>query len=314
MTQEKMLKAITDTALLEIDKDLVLSCAVLEDETRVLSERTVIKALGGKRGGSHWKRMKENPDGAYLPIYVSASNLKPFINDELALALNEPLLFVPKGGKTAFGLKAEMLPEICDVWLKARDARILKGRQHQIAEKADMLMRAFAKVGIIALIDEATGYQYQRDRFALNNLLAIYLSEERLKWAKTFPDIFYRLIYKLKGWSYPSGTQKSQIIGNITNQLIYDKLPPGVLPKLRELNPKDPKTGRRRAKFFQHLSADVGQPDLRDHLLQVIALLRAAPNWRVFDRLFKRAFPTHAELEEQRQQRLPGVPEPEDEY
>lgn len=310
MTQEKMLKAITDTALLEIDKDIVLSCAVLENETRVLSERTVIKALGGKRGGSHWKRMKENPDGAYLPIYVSASNLKPFIDDNLALALNEPLLFLPKGGQTAFGLKAEMLPEICDVWLKARDAKVLKGRQHQIAEKADMLMRAFAKVGIIALIDEATGYQYQRERFALNDLLAIYLSAERLKWAKMFPDIFYRLIYKLKGWPYPSGTKRNPLIGKITNKLIYEKLPPGVLDELRRLNPVNPKTKRRSAKHFQHLSADIGQPDLRDHLLQVIALLKAAPNWRVFDRLFARAFPTKEQLEEQRQRSL--YPEMED--
>lgn len=46
------------------------------------------------------------------------------------------------------------------------------------------------------------------------------------------------------------------------------------------------------------------QPDLRDHLLQLIVLLRAAPNWRVFERLFARAFPTREQLEEQRQRLL----------
>jgi hypothetical protein len=80
---------------------------------------------------------------------------------------------------------------------------------------------------------------------------------------------------------------------------------------IRELNPKNPKTKRRPAKFHQNLSVDIGQPDLRDHLLQLIALLKAASNWRIFERLFARAFPTREQLEEQRQRRL--LPEPEDE-
>ena len=79
---------------------------------------------------------------------------------------------------------------------------------------------------------------------------AIYLSEERLKWAKTFPDIFYILIYKLKGWPYPSGSKEVRYIGKITNKLIYDKLPDGVLPELRRLNPVNPETKRRSAKHL----------------------------------------------------------------
>lgn len=307
---EKVLKA-THEGVLTIG-DSILHCAVLEDETSVLTQGDFLGAIGRvRRHGGTTGVLTD------LPPFLSAKNLEPFIGEDLRCS-TAPIVFKAKkgGGRRgiAYGYKAELLPQVCNVFLQAKDAGVLKPSQLHIALHCEILVRALATVGIIALVHEATGYQYDRDRDRLEQLLAIYLSEERLKWAKTFPDIFYRLIYKLKGWSYPSGTQKSRIIGNITNQLIYDKLPPGVLPKLRELNPKDPKTGRRRAKFFQHLSADVGQPDLRDHLLQVIALLRAASNWRVFDRLFKRAFPTHAELEEQRQQRLPGVPEPEDEY
>jgi hypothetical protein len=96
--------------------DFVLPCAVLEDHTRVISERGMTKALGGKRGGSHWRRMKENPDGAYLPVYVSANNLKQFIEKELAVALSEPLIFKPETGSKAYGLKAELVPEIFNVW------------------------------------------------------------------------------------------------------------------------------------------------------------------------------------------------------
>jgi hypothetical protein len=124
-----------------------------------------------------------------------------------------------------------------------------------------------------------------------------------------FPDEFYKRIYKLKWWKYPTGTARTQLNGKLTNKYVYDKLPPGVLPKLRELNPVNPKTNPLSAKHFHHLSADIGQPDLRDHLLQVIALLKAASNWRIFERLFARAFPTREELEEERQRRL--IPEEE---
>jgi hypothetical protein len=75
-------------------------------------------------------------------------------------------------------------------------------------------------------------------------------------------------------------------------RLVYEKLPTHVLDELRRLNPiKNPKTWRREATHFQHLSADIGQPDLRDHLLQLIAIMRASPNWGTFKRLFALAFP-----------------------
>jgi hypothetical protein len=177
---------------------------------------------------------------------------------------------------------------------------------------ADILIRGLARVGIIALIDEATGYQYDRDRYDLERFLAVYLSEEHLKWAKMFPDEFYRQIYRLKNWQYPGGAGgKTPYIGRLTNELVYEKLPPGVLEELRVRNPVNPIKKRRQWTHHQFLSEDIGQPDLRNHLLQVIVLLRASANWTIFKRLFARAFPSWAELEEQRQRSFP-LPEMED--
>jgi len=76
----------------------------------------------------------------------------------------------------------------------------------------------------------------------------------------------------------------------LKNQLVYERLPEGVLPKLKELNPVNP-IKRRQWCHQQFLSADIGQPDLRNHLLQIIALLKASANWSIFKRLFARAFP-----------------------
>ena len=101
--------------------DVELDCAVLEDGTRVLSERAVHRAFGSKRGGSHWKRVKANEGGANLPSFLSATNLAQFISPELSDDLLRPVRYqIGDGGAVANGIKAELLPDICGVWLAAR--------------------------------------------------------------------------------------------------------------------------------------------------------------------------------------------------
>ena len=152
-------------------------------------------------------------------------------------------------------------------------------------------MRALAKVGIVALVDEVTGFQVDRDRNELHRLLSVYLSDERLAWAKRFPDEFYRQIYRLKNWKWPVGRAKTPLLGHITNDIVYDRLPPGVLKKLRELNPTQDDTKRRKWKHHQFLSAEVGQPDLRDHILQILPIMRISRDWNAFKRHLDIAFP-----------------------
>ncbi len=287
----------THTGELQIG-ELLIPCAVLETGERVVSERGVIKALGGKRGGAHWQRIKASEDGAYLPVYASAKNLEPFIDADLAMALTQPILYQGKsGGRAAYGVNAILLPRICNVWLKARDAGVLKPSQEHMAIMADILIRGLAEVGIIALVDEATGYQAERDRDELQKLLAKYLSEERLKWAKMFPDEYYRQLFRLRGWTYkPLDTKRPKYVGLLTNRLVYDKLLPDAHAELRRLNPvRNKETYRRGAAHFQYLSADIGQPDLRDHLLQLIAIMRISDNWEEFICNFNKAFPALGE-------------------
>lgn len=271
-----------------------LDCAVLDNEKRVFSERAVAKALGSKRGGSHWLRKKENA-GASLPVYLSAKNLVGFIDDDLRKSLLEPIEYEPKGGRglIGFGVEATVLPQICEVYLKARDAGALLPSQEHIAAQADILMRSFAKVGIIALIDEATGYQQYREKNELSKLLAVYLAEERLKWAKRFPDVFYKEIYRLNNWPWPPlhSSRRPGIVGQYTNDIVYERLPKGVLEKLKELNPVEASSGRRRFRHHQFLSEDIGQPDLQKHLLQVITLMKASTSWKGFIKLLDRVLP-----------------------
>lgn len=236
--------------------DIVIDCAVLEDGTRVLSERAVHKAFGSKRGGSHWRRMKANSGGANLPSFLSANNLFPFIPNELQTALIAPLPYVTSaGGAVANGMKADLLLDICAVYLAARRAGKLHPSQEHLAIQAEVLTQAFAKVGIDALIDEATGYQKVRAHDALRLLLSKYLAEGLRKWIKTFPDTFFAELDRLYDNEPTAPRSRPQYYGKFINKYVYDPIENGyVKSELDRLNIDD--EGKRRARFHQWLSDD----------------------------------------------------------
>ncbi|MDP3860601.1 MAG: P63C domain-containing protein, partial [Phaeovulum sp.] len=268
----------------------IIPCAVLEDGRRVLTETGVTSALGSRSGGS--KRIKKELEatGAQVPVFLAPNNIKPFITNELLEGPLKPITY-KDGRRHVVGFDATILPKVCNVWLAARDAGALQKQQLDRAYRAELLVRALADVAIIALVDEATGFQSERDRDALSHLLAIYLSEERLAWARRFPDEFYRQVYRLRGWSWPVGKAKTQYLGRITNDIVYERLPAGVLEKLRERNPVEADTKRRKWKHHQFLSVEVGQPDLRDHILQILPIMRISKDWSTFKRHLDVAFP-----------------------
>jgi len=270
--------------------DIVIPCAVLENGTRVISEHGITTALGSRSGAS--KRLKKASDsnGAHLPVFLAPSQLSSFISNELTNGPLKPVSY-RNGRRIVVGYSAEILPIVCDIWLKAREANVLQKQQLLKAQNAEILMRGLAHVGIVALVDEATGYQSERDREELHKILEVYLSEERLKWAKRFPNEFYKHIYRLRGWPWPNGGKRTPVVGKITNKIVYEKLPEGVLDELRLRNPTIEGAGRRKWKHHQFLSEDIGQPDLRDHLLQLIAIMRISPNWNTFEEHLKLAFP-----------------------
>jgi len=152
-------------------------------------------------------------------------------------------------------------------------------------------MRGLATVGIIALVDEVTGYQETRARDELNLILEKYIAAELLPWTKHFPDAFFKEIYRLHEWEYKPGSHKRpKYIGKLINELIYKQLPPGVLPELQRRNPVTPK-GYRKHKHFQFLTEETGNPHLDKQIVSVMTLMRVADNKDAFYRLFERAFP-----------------------
>ena len=162
----------------------------------------------------------------------------------------------------------------------------MQKNQQQVAQRCDLLIRGLATVGIVALVDEVTGYQELRDRAALKAILDRYLLAEHAKWAKRFPDDFYKEMFRLRNWQWQGmKVNRPSVVGKYTNDFVYDRLAPGILDELKQLNPKNEK-GTRAVKHHQYFTADVGHPALQSHLTGVVALMRAASHWDQFKRLF----------------------------
>jgi hypothetical protein len=277
--------------------DMTLACAVLEDGTRVLSQSTVLRALG--RNPEKSRRTRGDSPELRAP-FLLANNLQPFISEELR-ELAEPVRYRVHGDSgMSWGYNALMLPGVCEVYLEARRQdvearrrhlpRVLASSQQPTADAAELLVRGLARVGIIALVDEATGYQEVRARRELEQILAAYVQAELRPWIKMFPDEFFREIYRLQGWEYKPGTSRRHpYVGKLINKHIYQPLPPGVLDELRRLNPRTQK-GYRAHKHFQFLTADTGHPQLDRQISTVTTLMRIASDKQEFEDLFERAF------------------------
>ena len=262
--------------------DTELPCAVLSDGTRVLTETDFMKGMGMYRSGALSVRREAGEDGAQVPLYLAFKNLIPYINMHLGNVHELVLKYKTEKGSTAHGIRADLIPKICDVWIDAQEDDVLGSRQEQIADKAKLVMRALAHVGIIALVDEATGFQRDRASNALAEILEKYIAKELQPWVKTFPDEYYEQLFRLRGLVFPEDTVKRpQYFGHLTNNIIYKRLAPAVLRELDKTAPKDDK-GRRKNKLFQGLTPELGHPKLREHMSSVLTIMKLSKDYDDF--------------------------------
>ncbi len=255
----------THEGILEIG-NLELPVAVLSDGRRVLTAGAMLAALGRPWKGSY-KRTE-------LPNFLDAANLKDFITQELRDVL-QPIEFRGARGQIT-GYLAEILPLVCDVYLRAREAGKVKGLQANVAKQAEILVRSLSRVGIRALVDEATGYQSIRPQDALQQYLQLLIKSELAAWVKKFPDEFYENIYKLKSWPWPGmAKNRYSVVAHYTRDLVYERMAPGLLQELERKSPKNEK-GQRPVLLQRWLSEDIGDPMLAQHLHSLIMFQRLA--------------------------------------
>lgn len=266
-----------------------IPCYVLEDGRRVLYQRGIIPALGMARGASSHGR------GDRMAIFMQGKTISEFASNQLLEVTKSPFKFITDKGNPAYGYEATTLVEICDAVVEARNAKRLQKQQLHIAARCETLLRAFAKVGIIALVDEATGYQEERNREELQKILAAYIAPELMPYTERFPEEFWKNMFRLRGWQYhrlssgKGGPRGPRYAGKLTDELIYKKLPPGVREELRKKSPTNEKY-RRKHKLYRFLTEDIGDPHLTKQVAIVTTLMKVSNSWRAFLGLFERAF------------------------
>ncbi len=252
---------------LRIGEDISLPAYVLDNGERVFSLKGVMVGLIGIEGGP-------------LNEYLTVSSLRDYLDSDLRPDEdgNIPALFnfdtgTPGIARNAIGMPVERLMDLCSAYSAADDDGKLTERQKKIAVTANRILRACAKVGIIALVDEVTGYQYERQHDALQFKLKVFLEEEMRPWEKTFPNELWLEFGRLTNWSGPV-TSRPKWWGKLVNELIYEYLDPDVAKWLRENAPK-PRHGQN---YHQWLSSQYGLKKLIEHIWKLVGLASACFN------------------------------------
>lgn len=266
-----------------------IPCYVLEGETRVLTQRGLMSGLGITKGGT-----KSGDD----QLTVLANNLleKSLINNNIAEVIKHPIRFKPPhGGRPAFGYPATVLADICEAVLEARAAGTLDARQSNLAKQCEVLVRGFARVGIIALVDEATGYQRDRARDSLAKILEAFVAKELQPYVKKFPADFYEEMFRLRGLPFdPKSVKRPMYFGHLTNDIVYRRLAPGVWKELKE-KAKKHTDGKTPPHLHRLLTPEVGDPRLKDMVTKVVTVMQLSDEWGDFKTKLDRIAPAFDE-------------------
>lgn len=260
--------------------DIDLDVAVLGNKQRIITLTAAFKAFD--------RPIRGNSRLINTPAFMDAKNLQPFVDEGLRGVINK-VQYVNLSGKMQEGYDALIIPLVSDLYLKARENGALSSSQIETAQKSEILIRSLAKVGIVALVDEATGYQKDRAKDALAKIMEAFVAKELQPWVRTFPAEYYEQLFRLYGIPFPpeKTNWRPQFFGNITNEVVYRRLAPDLLPELKKAATKSEK----KVKLHQWLTNDAGHPKLREHLASITTILKLSANPEQFKQMVDQIHP-----------------------
>jgi len=248
--------------------NMEIECHVLSDERRVFTQREVVRVLsGGRESGNLSRYLDRNP------LYTNQFDSGPTVDFR-----------IPGSPVIAKGYEATLLVEVCELYLEARHQKKLKASQMKLAVQAEAILRSCAKVGIIALIDEATGYQEHRKKRALQIKFQAFIAEELQEWALMFPQEFWFELARLEGVHY-SPRNRPLRWGRYIMAFVYDAIDKDIGKRLREINP-DPHYKQNHHQWLK----EFGRQRVNDHLQRVIAVMKLCHSMDDFRKKFERVF------------------------
>lgn len=274
---------VIKSGVLEIFNDL--PCYVLSDGQRVFRLSNLTKALRDKEHGKFGN-------------YLAASNIVKYLPERLRPLTDENHDRTPQGvmefefdGKIEKGYNSEDFMDVCSAFVTANlNNEKLSEAQQEIVKNANKFILATAKIGIVALIDEATGYQAERNSKELQLKMKYFLVDDMNKareWEKTFPDELWYEFGRLTNWK-GSLKLRPKYWSKLVNALIYRLLDKDIAEFLK--NNKPPKyTGQ---KYFQWLNEGYGIKELTQHMWQIIGMAKACKDLEELRVLAEKQFDT----------------------
>jgi hypothetical protein len=243
-----------------------IECYNLNNGQRVFRLSNMTLALRGKAHGK-------------FANYLSTSNLRQFLPERLWPDKEKDrkaqgVTWAKFGSERIPTYDADDFIDICTAFTDLIDSgQDYSEVQKEIGQRAKQFIRATAKIGISALIDEATGYQYARPDDALQTKLQFLLADSLQPWEKTFPDALWQQFGRLTEWK-GSLHRRPKYWGKLVNEFIYNYLDKDLAIWLRENVP--PKlTGQ---KYHQWLKQEVKVQKLNSHINQIIGIAMTCKN------------------------------------
>jgi len=267
----------------------------LKDNRRMIAKAAMARALNLKSAGGN----------AFLRT-MTRQGIRSVISDDLWEKIEKPLNFrrattdLEPTGSVVDGYEGAILIDVCGAIIDAQKQYKLAPSQEFLAVQAEIIIRSAAKLGIIALIDEAVGFEDRR-KDEYRRLFETFIRSEFRQWEAEFPDGFFSLIYRLHGLrrENPDSHKHPQFFGHFIRKYVYYPLANSngaILERLEQKNPVVYEGGGRRRKFFQFLSDEIGINAFRQHLWKTIGIGEASASKATFERNFYRAFPQAAPL------------------
>ncbi len=245
-----------------------------------------------KRGAANALGLKSEGGSAFLRT-LTRNNIGSKIDENLRRKIENPIVFkyFESGsefgrGKTVHGIETSTFVEVLRVIL---DAKLTK-TQEFLREKALGILLALANTTLDAIVYQESGFWAAVEGQRVSEILDKYLQDHARKWAKTFPDDFWTKLIRVKGYPNYFAIKRPAFVGHWVNDLVYDRLVPGARKKLDTLNPRRP-SGHRKEKHHSFTTEDHGLPELKAHLIKVMAYMDAAATDNQFMKMMNRGLP-----------------------
>lgn len=276
-----------------------IECAVLNDKRRLITQTALFQAFERPRKGL------VRVEG--YPSIIGGKNLAKHAGDDL-LEKSKVIDYISTEGRVVTGYNAEIIPLICEVYLDAEICGDLTLKQLPQLERSKILIRSLAKIGITGLIDEATGYQYEREVNALQKLFDGYITNDLQKWSGIFPAKYYKEIFRLHNWNYDSTSNaRPSYVGTFTNKYVYGMLPPGILEELKIRTPikvsKSTNKKYKENKYYQRLT-ETGIEEVDSYIDRIIMFMEMCDDINEFKSKFDKVFKDRLEVLEKMKNEL----------